>query len=185
MSVRLRLLVGAFLVLATAGAVASDNLGPVAARSTPPAGHHGTPQATPVAVQGEVIREPHHSGVIVPEAIAPAFVAAFIGGGAEGYWTPQATEVARLESALGPYLRQAALARSPDLWQRLPEYTRQYVGLLDDRRQRILVNAFRDDLGTDWRTTPVAVLDGGDCYFQVTYDVASGAFSDLTVNGEA
>src|SRR3712207_2715337 len=135
MRVKGRPVVGAFFVLATAVAVASDNRRPVAARSTPPAGHYGTPRATPLTVRGEVMHAPGYSGVIVPEAIAPGFVAAFAGGSAEGYWTPQVAGVASLEAALGPYLRQAAAARSPDLWHRLPEYTRQYVGIVEDGRR--------------------------------------------------
>jgi hypothetical protein len=29
------------------------------------------------------------------------------------------------------------------------------------------------------------VLDGGACFFQITYDPAAGDFADLRVNGEA
>ena len=152
----------------------------------PGGGSVATPLASPAADgQGRLVTEPLYTGVIVSDTDAPAFIRAFFGGQADGYWTPHAADVARLEAALAPFLRSSPAVRSPDLWQRLPDYTRQYVGIVAEGRARILVNAFCDDLGIDWRTTPVAVLDGGDCFFQVTYDVTSGAFSNMMVNGEA
>ena len=144
----------------------------------------GTPVATPVA-GGQPISEPLYAGIIVSAAEAPEFFRSFFGESADGYWTPRAEDVARLEAALPAFLREAAVARSPELWQRLPDYTRQYVGIVEDGRERVFVNAFCDDLGIEWRTTPVAVEDGGDCFFQVTYDVASATFANLMVNGEA
>jgi hypothetical protein len=36
----------------------------------------------------------------------------------------------------------------------------------------------------DWRHEPVLVDDGGDCFFQLEYDVDAGRFSNLLVNGE-
>jgi hypothetical protein len=39
--------------------------------------------------------------------------------------------------------------------------------------------------GMDWEEEFVFVSDGGDCYFQVLYHVATGEFSDFSVNGEA
>lgn len=149
-------------------------------------GSVATPRASPDAEgDGQLVAESRYTGVIISEAIASSFIRAFSGGQADDYWTPRAEDVARLEAALAPFLRESPAARAPDLWKRLPEYTRQYVGIIEGGRARILVNAFCDDLGLDWRTTPVAVVDGGDCFFQVTYDIGSGAFADLMVNGEA
>jgi hypothetical protein len=144
----------------------------------------GTPVATPGAA-GQLVADARYAGVIVSAAEAPGFFRSFFGESAEGYWTPQAADVARLEAALPTFLREAAAARSPDLWQRLPEYTRQYVGIVEDGRERVLVNAFCDDFSIDWRSTPVAVEDGGDCFFHVTYDVTVGTFAALMINGEA
>jgi hypothetical protein len=38
---------------------------------------------------------------------------------------------------------------------------------------------------SDWRKDPVEVCDGGDCFWGAVYDVLSGKFSDLQVNGVA
>lgn len=174
------MLVPVLLLATTARIVLGDE------HVVPRGGSTATPHASPAPDgQGQPVAEPLYRGVIVSASNAPSFIRAFSGGRADGYWTPHTEDVARLEAALTPFLRLAVNGRSPDLWQRLPEYTRQYVGIITGEREAILVNAFCDDLGIDWRTTPVAVLDGGDCFFQVTYDIASGAFSDLMVNGEA
>ena len=37
----------------------------------------------------------------------------------------------------------------------------------------------------NWRQELVMVIDGGECYFQVEYDVEGGLFTKLLVNGEA
>jgi hypothetical protein len=37
----------------------------------------------------------------------------------------------------------------------------------------------------DWRQRPIDVCDGGDCFWSAVYDVLSGEFSDLQVNGIA
>jgi hypothetical protein len=40
-------------------------------------------------------------------------------------------------------------------------------------------------MGMDWRQNVISVEDGGECYFQVEYDLESGTFIWLMVNGEA
>ena len=39
--------------------------------------------------------------------------------------------------------------------------------------------------GLHWRKEWVLVMDGGDCFFQLQFDVESGTFTALMVNGEA
>ncbi len=52
-------------------------------------------------------------------------------------------------------------------------------------RQIIYGNYFCDNMGKNWRQEFVFVFDGGDCFFQVEYDVESGTFIKLWVNGES
>lgn len=144
----------------------------------------GTAEATPAAIDGDAFM-----GVIVPESQADGFYFAFFGEHAEGYWTPAEADTRALEAEIVPFLRSlpdgARGGVAPDLWERLPGYGRQYVGIVEDERRLIFASFFCDDLGIDWMTEPVAVEDGGDCYVQVRYDVEGGTFSDLAVNGEA
>ena len=73
---------------------------------------------------------------------------------------------------------------SDDFSDRLPEYKRQYVGIVQNDKELILVNAFCTD-EFDWQEEAVIVSDGGDCFFRVIYDPATGTFTDFEVNGEA
>jgi hypothetical protein len=103
-------------------------------------------------------------------------------------WTPDPAQVAALETALIPFLKTAKdpwLRPDPPIWERVPNYQRQYIGLIEDGRQIIYGNYFCNSAETDWRKELVQVNDGGDCYFQVKYDVETGTIYDLRVNGEA
>ncbi|MGH2534945.1 MAG: hypothetical protein ACRDJW_22015 [Thermomicrobiales bacterium] len=135
-------------------------------------------------VQGDA-----YEGVIVPEGDGPRFFRSLAGAEPAGYWTPAASAIAQLEEDLFVFIVPPPCGESPapdQIWQELDSYRRQYAGFVaDDGRRLILVNAFCTDTGLDWRSQPVAVADGGACFFQLTYDPTTGDFSDLDVNGEA
>ncbi|HWQ14170.1 MAG TPA: hypothetical protein VNL77_15330 [Roseiflexaceae bacterium] len=119
-------------------------------------------------------------GVIVPEQDADAFDSR-----ADGYWTPVETDVRALEAGLPGFLHSAAAERSPELWRRQAAYKRQYAGLIRAGRRLVYASFLCSTHGDDWRRQVVVVLDGGDCYFQLTYDVERGTYGDLVINGEA
>ena len=104
-----------------------------------------------------------------------------------GFWTPTEGDILSLEGKLDFFLRQNAESfnRQPPAWERLNDYKRQYVGVIIDEKQVIYGNFFCSDTGTDWNKEWVFVLDGGDCFFQLQFDVESRTFTGLTVNGEA
>jgi hypothetical protein len=59
-------------------------------------------------------------------------------------------------------------------------------------RKLVYLNAFckkPEDVapmkGGDWRQRPIDVCGGGDCFWSAVYDLLSGEFSDLQVNGIA
>jgi len=106
-------------------------------------------------------------------------------------WTPALADVRALEQRLPNYLRHHLPpgywefhSKDRPLWERAPGYKRQYVGIRRNGRRAIYANFFCD-AGPSWRTAPVDVDDGGDCYFQIEYDVDKAAFSDLSINGDA
>jgi hypothetical protein len=124
-------------------------------------------------------------GVIVDAASAPDFARWLDDLSDVVGWDPTPDDVATLEAALPAFLQTAPQA-TDRIRQQLADYKRQYAGIIDsDGRNLILVNAFCDAGGTDWQSEPVLVLDGGDCYFHVSYDTDTGTFSGLAVNGEA
>jgi hypothetical protein len=101
-------------------------------------------------------------------------------------WTPSLADVVALERKLPGYLRREWKARSATpLWKRAPGYKRQYFGITRKGAHVVYAHFFCDAMGSDWHTVEVDAFDGGDCYFSVEYDVKTGRFHDLVVNGEA
>jgi hypothetical protein len=110
-----------------------------------------------------------------------------IGMQVEGTWTPTDADVARLETVLPEFLRTTENPMwepEPPIWERAPDYKRQYMGLIENGEQVIYANFFCSD-HENWQEEIVFVLDGGDCYFQVKYNPQTDEFYDLSVNGQA
>jgi len=70
-------------------------------------------------------------------------------------------------------------------------YYRQYLGIRVGGRNLIYVNAFDEFTAKqlqeykakiDWRETPIIGCDGGQSFWGVVYDPATGKFSDLEIN---
>lgn len=105
----------------------------------------------------------------------------------DGFWTPSVDDVQELEDKLAEYLSQNAyfFSHQPPVWERLDAYQRQYIGLERGGRLIIYGNYFCTSGGINWRQQLVSVEDGGECYFQLEYDMDSDSFTNLWVNGEA
>lgn len=104
-----------------------------------------------------------------------------------GYWTPSREDILNVEEKLEDFLRQNSdqFDPEPPVWGQLNNYKRQYAGVVIKDRQVIYGNFFCSDTGIDWKQEWIFVLDGGDCFFQLQFDVESGTFVGLMVNGEA
>lgn len=107
-------------------------------------------------------------------------------------WTPTVADAEALEQRLPDYLRRelaprygARKPKSPPLWERISGYKRQLVGIDRKGRRTIYANFFCSAWNKDWRTEPIVVNDGGDCYVQAEYDVEKKTFSNMMINGEA
>ena len=140
-------------------------------------------QPTPPSGVWEQAIDDDFRGVIVPGADAAEFARDVGWDESEGYWTPSSADVAMLEAEM----EDAWAAEAPPAVrdENLRNHIRQYVGVIEDGERRVVVNAFCDALGIDWRSDPVVVADGGACYFQATWDVERAEFRALMVNGEA
>lgn len=133
----------------------------------------------------EVVKTSEFEGVIIPREKAVDFMKAFSGMTEKETWTPDKNEIIKLEARIKSYVKKAAAKSSPKLWSKLATYKRQYLGIMRNGRKVIFSNFFCQSFDIDWKTTPVAVDDGGDCFFTVHYDSATATFSDLGINGEA
>lgn len=140
--------------------------------------------ATFVVMEGNlgytVVSDGSIEGVIVPEQDARG-----LDPQAQGYWTPVESDVRAFEAGLVAFLQEAAPAASPDLWQKQQTYKRQYAGLIREGRRLIYASFFCDTMGEEWRRSPLFVADGGDCFFQLSYDAERKTYADLMINGES
>jgi hypothetical protein len=127
-----------------------------------------------------VVGDGSFEGAIVPERDA-----AGVDPQAQGYWTPTEPDVYAFEAGLAEFLRASPPAASPDLWRKQAPYKRQYAGLIRGGRRLVHASFFCSTQGDEWRRQALFVLDGGDCYFQLSYDVERGTYADLMVNGES
>ena len=107
--------------------------------------------------------------------------------GVSASWSPATDDILKLEEELAEYLEQNStyFYHQPPVWERLDEYHRQYMGIERNGRRIIYGNFFCDNFGWDWLTKFVFAIDGGECYFQVEYDVEDCEFIKLRVNGES
>ena len=107
--------------------------------------------------------------------------------GSNSYWSPTEKDIITLEEKLPEYLQQNAylFIHQPPVWERLDQYQRQYIGIDRGSQKIIYGNYFCDNLNVNWSEKIVVVEDGGDCFFQIKYDVGEGKFIFLIVNGES
>lgn len=122
----------------------------------------------------------------------------------DGTWVPVAAQIRELEARLPQALADAFARKGTSEYQGgrnvvRQRYGRQYGGLVVHGRRIIYVNAFYysfidayhespSDLGAfkrglDWHRTTVGVCDGGENFWGVEYDPATGIFSHFAFNG--
>ena len=132
----------------------------------------------------EVVAGTKFTGVIFNMGMAEQLVA-FFGDGEryERYWQPTRRHIVALESALLPYLESQSQALAVRV--EYEGYGRQYAGAIQGGQPLIILNAFCDTDSLTWLATPYVVDDGGNCYFSVRWDVSTGTFFELRINGEA
>ena len=102
------------------------------------------------------------------------------------FWTPAVGDVVELERVFTNFVASDRAAGCERLLRRQLQHKRQYFGFTSGGKRLIYVNGLCDPDGTPyWMTDFVSVTDGGDCYFQATYDPVARAFTECHVNGFA
>ena len=101
------------------------------------------------------------------------------------FWRPSPQQLQLLEARLPAFFRdQRAKDRGSTSFRgprRTPgDYVFQVVGHTRNGGSLLWINAY---CGAPPTTDLVFVMDGGPCYFNVTYDPEAGSFSGLSVNG--
>jgi uncharacterized protein YceK len=125
-------------------------------------------------------------------AINPEYIKYFIydegNRNPDSYWTPTEDDVLTLEEKLPAYLQSKLKPEhyAYGVWDKLPDYKRQYVGFVIDGNKAIYASYFCDAYDSDaWKTQLLMVMDGGECFFQIIYDVEKQTFRQLAINGFA
>lgn len=106
-------------------------------------------------------------------------------------WVPTKEQVEATESVLEAYLKATphsefvAWKKADRLkfWERLAQYKRQYYGFTRKGKELIYGNFYCDE--TPLSCNPRDVLDGGDCYLRVIFDVQAKKVMLFLRNGKA
>ena len=93
-------------------------------------------------------------------------------GAALETWKPDIADIEDAETAL--FVEQGSLG-----------HYRQYAGYVEDGDRKIHINGFCDAFGSNWYQQEVIVEDGGECFFQATYNAENGELEQFTFNGSA
>jgi hypothetical protein len=153
--------------------------------------HLTSTPSTVILRAGEVwVTENGYQGVIFPaDMTQDQSVGRIIGETVDGYWTPSTDDVESFErGGLKDYLKDHSreFYDLQDDWSRLASYNRQYFGLIIAGQRIIYANFLCEtDFADQWTTQIVVVMDGGDCFFNIQYNVDTDTYSDLYVNGYA
>jgi hypothetical protein len=132
-----------------------------------------------------MIKTAEYQGVVLP--VKEVNQAGLTLGGEmklDGVWLPSASDVAAFESGLVAHMTKAVSAEHKDLPARLKGYKRQWFGVTAAGKKLVYANFFCD-AEPGWEQYAVMVDDGGDCYFQLFYDVTSRQYLNLMINGQA
>jgi hypothetical protein len=101
-----------------------------------------------------------------------------------GAWKPTEADIQKMEAHLS---RIAGLRTESGVVgvqiEHPDRYYRQYVGIIIENRKFVFINAFCNDKPTeDWGERIIDYCDGG-CSWGVVYDIGTGKFYPLEMNG--
>lgn len=101
------------------------------------------------------------------------------------FWTPTKDDVVAAEPRIEAYLkRESKNFRTTDLWRKLPDYKRQYVGIVVNGHKRIFCRFFCFFPGP-LDDKPIRVEDGGECFFRIEYDLDDQQCHNFEANAYA
>jgi hypothetical protein len=118
--------------------------------------------------------------VIVPQEQASDFIYSLNGERITNSWTPTEEDILEMEDNIKAYIEELP----PNTLMPLKEYKRQYAGAIINDHRLLYGNFFCQAFEVDWRKDPLVVMDGGNCFFQVIYDLYTQDFVSFNINGE-
>jgi hypothetical protein len=144
------------------------------------------PSATAAVLPTSVmIKMPEYEGVVLAvKSVSQTGMTSVGKAQLDGVWVPNAGDVAAFESGLAAHMTKSVPAASKALPAKLKSYKRQWFGVTAGSKKLIYGN-FLCEAQPGWDQAVIMVDDGGDCYFQLFYDVASREYLGLVINGNA
>jgi len=101
------------------------------------------------------------------------------------FWTPTKDDVLAAENQIEAFLKKESKPHAANLWRKLPDYKRQYLGIVVNGHKRIFCNFYCRSHRIPLDDKPVLVEDGGECFFRIQYDLNDKQCYDFNVNGYA
>lgn len=118
--------------------------------------------------------------VIVPQEQASDFIYSLTAERPAESWTPTEEDILELEEYIKLYLDDLP----PNTLMPLEEYQRQYAGGVINDHRLLYGNFFCQTFDFNWHKMPLVVMDGGNCFFHVIFDLQSKDFVAFNINGE-
>ena len=108
-------------------------------------------------------------------------------------FTPSRTEIDIAENALKQKLKKlnsnlTNQSSTPIIHRKLRKYKRQYLGYYKNNTKILLINFFWEkrnhrDSEEKWLKERIEVYDGGSYYWNIKYNIDTGEFFELEING--
>lgn len=102
-----------------------------------------------------------------------------------GFWRPSKEEVLKGEAAIARYLMSCDSENMVKIAKKLSDYHRQCIGIVVNRQRRIFYSFICNGYKEGRTEKPFVVKDGGDCFFDIEYDLRSDKCDSLRLHGEA
>lgn len=153
--------------------------------AAPSVAEPATASPTPALPTAGLIKTPEYEGVVLAvKGVSQTGMTSVGKLQLDGVWVPNAGDVAAFESGLVAHMTKSVPAASKTLPAKLKSYKRQWFGVTAGSKKLIYGNFLcRERPG--WEQAVIMVDDGGDCYFQLFYDVTSREYVGLMINGNA
>ncbi len=95
---------------------------------------------------------------------------------------PTENQIKLIEKNLAALLK----SKHPKIFKKLASYYRQYTGLEIVNDKKIIRGNFLCEIDKDrWLKEWIITFDGGDCYFNFTFELEKSEITDLSINGES
>lgn len=142
------------------------------------------------SVPGIFIKEKCFSGYIFNEKY---FVMMDVGSGYDRY-TPTKEDIIKAEDIIKKNIKTAnkslinQIGSNPIIHKKLNNYVRQYVGFINEKREKIIWVNFvwkNQYMKSDLEKEVIFHSDGGSYFWNVTVDIEKNSLCDLEVNGNS